>query len=92
MSEVERYQALIQQAIQRNLIVDSSMRGQSCVLNISLARSGFVTDVQVGEGDRAVCEAARAATLRAGELPMSEDSSVYEELRSIRLRVEPEFD
>ncbi|WP_241984170.1 cell envelope integrity protein TolA [Aliidiomarina sedimenti] len=91
LSEVERYQALIRQTIQRNLLVDSSMRGQSCVLVISLARSGFVTNVQIDEGDRAVCEAGRAAALRAGTLPVSEDAEVYQEMSEIRLRIEPEF-
>ena len=91
LSEVERYQALIRQTIQRNLIVDSSMRGQSCVLVISLARTGFVTNVEVADGDRAVCEAGRAAALRAGTLPVSEDPDVYREMSSIRLRIEPEF-
>jgi len=88
---VERYQALIRQTIQRNWIVDSSMRGKSCILNISLARDGFVTNVTVGEGDRAVCESARAAVMRAGSLPMSDDPDVAEQLRNIRLRVEPQL-
>lgn len=91
LTEVERYQALIRGTIQRNWITDSSMRGKSCVLTISMARDGFVTNVQVGEGDRAVCDSARAAVLRAGNLPISEDSDVYEQLRSFRLRVEPQF-
>lgn len=91
LTEVERYQALIRQTIQRNWIVDSSMRGKSCILNISLASTGFVTNVTVGEGDRAVCESARAAVLRAGSLPMSDDPDVAEQLRNIRLRVEPQL-
>jgi len=91
LSEVERYQALIRQTIQRNLIVDPSMRGQSCVLVISLARTGFVTNVEVADGDRAVCEAGRAAALRAGTLPVSDDPDVYSEMSRIRLRIEPEF-
>lgn len=91
MTEVERYQALIRQTIQRNWIVDPSMAGKSCQLRITLARDGFVTDVRIGEGDRAVCESARAAVMRAGSLPMSDDPDVYSELRDITLRVEPQF-
>lgn len=91
LTETERYQALIRGAIQRNWIVDPSMRGQSCVLTISMARDGFVTNVQMGEGNRAVCESARAAVLRTGNLPVSEDPDVYEQLRNFRLRVEPQF-
>ncbi|CUS48425.1 MAG: colicin receptor TolA [Idiomarinaceae bacterium HL-53] len=88
-SEVERYQAMIRQTIQRNWLTDSSMRGKSCELRISIARDGFVTNVQVGEGDKAVCDSARAAVLRAGTLPVSEDPDVYREMSNILLRVEP---
>jgi len=91
LTERDRYRALIRQTIQRNWIVDSSMRGKSCTLNISLARDGFVTNVTVGEGDRAVCESARAAVMRAGSLPMSDDPDVAEQLRNINLRVEPQL-
>lgn len=89
LSEVERYQVLIRQTIQRNWLTDPSMRGKSCELRISIARDGFVTNVQIVNGDRAVCESARAAVLRAGSLPVSEDADVYREMSNILLRVEP---
>ncbi|WP_113908161.1 cell envelope integrity protein TolA [Aliidiomarina celeris] len=89
LSEVERYQVLIRQTIQRNWLTDPSMRGKSCELRISIARDGFVTNVQIMEGDRAVCESAQAAVLRAGSLPVSEDPDVYREMNNILLRVEP---
>lgn len=88
-SEVDRFKALIQQTIQQNWLTDPSMRGQSCALRISTARDGFVTNVQMGDGDRAVCESARAAVLRAGSLPVSDDPDVYRELSNFTLRVEP---
>lgn len=88
-SEVDRFKSLIQQSIQRNWLTDPSMRGKSCALRISIARDGFVTNVQMGEGDRAVCESARAAVLRAGSLPVSDDPDVYRELSNFTLRVEP---
>ncbi|MCC5854293.1 MAG: cell envelope integrity protein TolA [Idiomarina sp.] len=89
LSEVERYQVLIRQTIQRNWLTDPSMRGRACQLRISIARDGFVTNVQVIDGDRAVCESARAAVLRAGSLPVSSDPDVYREMSNITLRVEP---
>lgn len=88
-SEVDRFKSLIQQTIQRHWLTDPSMRGKSCALRISIARDGFVTNVQVGEGDRAVCESARAAVLRAGSLPVSDDPDVYRELSNFTLRVQP---
>jgi|SRR5690554_2996944 len=88
-SEVDRFKSLIQQTIQRHWLTDPSMRGKSCALRISIARDGFVTNVQMGDGDRAVCESARAAVLRAGSLPVSDDPDVYRELSNFTLRVEP---
>lgn len=88
-SEVDRFKALIQQTIQRNWYTDDSMSGKSCSIRISIARDGFVTNVQVGEGDRAVCESARAAVLKAGTLPVSDDPDVYKELSNFTLRVMP---
>ncbi|WP_417665634.1 cell envelope integrity protein TolA [Pseudidiomarina sp.] len=82
-SEVDRYSALIRNTVKRNWIVDDSMRGKECRLNITLARSGFVTSVSEGEGDRAVCESARRAILKVGTLPMSQDPDVYEQMKDI---------
>ena len=92
MSEISRYTALITQTIQRNLITDqSTMEGKSCKLTISLAPSGFVTNVVTGQGDRAVCDAAQKAVYKAGTLPVSKDPEVFKEMSSISLTVVPEF-
>jgi colicin import membrane protein len=91
LSEVQKYQALIHQAIQRNLIVDSSMRGKSCQLNVRLASSGLVIQAKVLRGDPILCRAANAAVLKAGTLPVSKEADVYEKLRDINLTVEPEL-
>ena len=92
MSEIQRFTALISQAIQRNLITDkASMSGKSCKLTISLAPSGFVTNVVKGSGDRIVCDAAQKAVYKAGTLPVSKDAEVFKEMRTISLTVVPEF-
>jgi colicin import membrane protein len=91
MTEVGRFTALITQAIKRNLITDrSSMEGKSCKLTISLAPSGFVTNVITGQGDRTVCEAAKNAVYKAGTLPVSKDPEVFREMRTISLTVAPD--
>ncbi|MDX3774932.1 cell envelope integrity protein TolA [Chromatiaceae bacterium AAb-1] len=90
-TEVQRYTALIRGAIQQNLLVDESMRGRSCVVNIRLASNGFVTNVSVVNGDRTVCEASVRAVNRAGTLPVSADPEVYNQLKDINLTVIPEF-
>ncbi len=92
LSEINRFTALIIQTIQRHLITDrSSMAGKSCKLTISLATSGFVTNVVIGQGDRIVCQAAQKAIYKAGTLPVSKDPEVFKEMRKISVTVIPEF-
>jgi colicin import membrane protein len=90
-TEVQRYTALIRDAIQRNLLVDEGMRGKSCRINIRLASNGFVTKVGVLSGDQTVCDATVRAVNRAGTLPVSADPDVYNQLKDINLTVSPEL-
>ena len=91
LSEVQKYQALIQQAIQRNWITDDSMNGKFCVLNIRLASNGLVIQVKQLDGDAIVCRSAKAAVLKSDTLPVSPEADVYEKLRDINLTVRPEL-
>ncbi|WP_246058373.1 cell envelope integrity protein TolA [Litorilituus lipolyticus] len=92
LSEIDRFAALIKQSINRNMIKDrSTMAGKTCKLTISLAPSGFVTQVVIGQGDRVVCEAAKTAIYKAGTLPVSKDPEVFKEMRKIAVTVVPEF-
>ena len=92
MTEIGRYTSLIKQTIIRNLITDrSTMEGKSCKLTISLAPSGFVTNVQLGQGNPTVCKAAKTAIYKAGTLPVSKDADVFKEMKTISLTVVPEF-
>lgn len=92
MSEIQRFGALITNVIDQNMINDrSTMEGKSCKLMISLAPSGFVTQVRVVSGDAVVCEAAKRAVYKAGTLPVSKDPEVFKEMRNIDVIVVPEF-
>lgn len=91
LSEVQKYQALIKQTIQSNLIVDDSLKGKSCRLNIRLASNGLVTKVTRLSGDEVLCRAAHTAVLKADTLPVSKEPDVYQKLRDINLTVEPEL-
>ncbi|TWX54613.1 cell envelope integrity protein TolA [Colwellia hornerae] len=92
MTEAGRFTALIKQTIQGNLITDrSTMEGKSCKLTISLAPSGFVTNVVIGKGDQVVCSASKTAIYKAGTLPVSKDPEVFNKMRTISLTVVPEF-
>jgi colicin import membrane protein len=88
LTEVERYTALIQQTIKRNLYSDDSFEGKTCRLNIRLATTGFVTSIRVLGGNDALCRAAETAVRRAEKLPVSEAPDVYEQLKDITLKVE----
>ena len=88
LTEVERYIALIQQTIKRNLYSDDSFEGKTCRLNIRLATTGFVTSIRVLGGNEALCRAAETAVRRAEKLPVSEAPDVYEQLKDITLKVE----
>lgn len=91
LTELQKYQAMIKSTIQRHLLVDEAFIGKRCVVNITLARSGFVTRVNIVEGDDAVCRAAKNAVLKAESLPVSAENDVYQELKEINLTVEPEL-
>lgn len=92
MTEIQRYAALITNVIDQNMINDrSTMEGKSCKLMISLAPSGFVTQVRVVSGDTVVCEAAKRAVYKAGTLPVSKDPEVFKQMRNIDVTVVPEF-
>ncbi|MEI6894809.1 MAG: cell envelope integrity protein TolA [Colwellia sp.] len=92
MTEIERYSALITQQINQRMITDSStMANKSCKLTLTLAPSGFVVDVKVGQGDKVVCDAANIAIGKAGKLPVSKDPEVFKEMRNIAVTVMPEF-
>jgi colicin import membrane protein len=85
LGEVDKYKALIHQRITQRLIIDETMRGKSCRLNIKLAFNGLVTSVKILSGDKRLCNAAESAVLKAGKLPVSEDPAVFSELRNINL-------
>jgi colicin import membrane protein len=92
MTEVERYGALITQSINQKMIKDrSTMDGKSCKLDITLAPSGFVIAVKVGQGDKVVCDAAKIAVGKAGNLPVSKDPEVFKEMKKLSVTVIPEF-
>jgi len=92
MTEVQRFSALITQRISQYMITDrSTMANKSCRLNITLASSGFVIDVKVGQGDKVVCDAANIAIGKAGTLPVSKDPEVFKEMKNLAVTVVPEF-
>ncbi|MGJ8694171.1 MAG: cell envelope integrity protein TolA [Thalassotalea sp.] len=92
MTEVNRYNALIGQAINRSVLKDkATMNGKSCSLTISITSSGFVTNVVTGRGDLAVCNAAKTGVFKLGTIPMSQDPDVYAQFKKFTLEYIPDF-
>lgn len=93
MGEVNRYHALISQAINRSVLKDkATMSGKSCSLIISITSSGFVTNVTTGKGDPVVCNAAKIGVLKLGTIPMSDNPDVYKQFKKFELEYIPNFD
>lgn len=91
LSEVEKYTALIIAKIQQNLLLEDSMKGKQCRLNLRLAFNGLVTQVEALNGDKQVCDASIRAVRRADTLPVSKDKAVFEKLKNINLTIKPDI-
>lgn len=91
--EVDKYKALIVNAIGRNWIlpehVDSNMSSQ---FRIRLAPDGAVLDVQLtrSSGDPLLDRSAQTAIYKASPLPVPSDSQTFNLFRDISLTVRPE--
>lgn len=91
LTEVQKYEVLIKQTLDRIFIKDDAMKGQSCRFNIRLASNGLVLQVKELGGDPLVCRAGRAAIFKAVQLPVSKEPDVYEKLRDINFTFVPEI-
>ncbi|GAA0853427.1 cell envelope integrity protein TolA [Aliiglaciecola litoralis] len=83
LTETQKYQAMIEARIIQNWYKDDSMIGKTCRIQIRLSSTGFVISVRSLGGDKNVCVSGEQAVRRAGEMPMSKDPSVYNELKDI---------
>ncbi|MES2218571.1 MAG: cell envelope integrity protein TolA [Pseudomonadota bacterium] len=91
--EVNKYKALILQAIGRRWIVPASTpKTIYAELLIRLAPSGMVLDVQISKssGDVTLDRSARAAVFKASPLPVPEDTNSFEQFRQFVLKMKPE--
>lgn len=91
--EVNKYKALILQAISEHWIIPTQANKRLyCELMIRLAPGGMVLDVQVTKtsGDPSLDSSARAAVLKASPLPVPTDSGAFDPFRQFVLKVKPE--
>ena len=85
LTETQKYTALIKDKIRRSWIESGK-----CVVEIRLAPGGLVIDVSEVSGDVASCRSAKAAVYKAEPLPVSNDRDVFNELRNIRIILDPQ--
>ncbi len=90
---VDKYKALILQAISQNWLVPSNVNKKLFAeLLIRVAPGGVVLDVQVikSSGDEGLDRSARTAVLKASPLPVPSDADAFEPFRQFVLKVKPE--
>ncbi|MED5524417.1 cell envelope integrity protein TolA [Gallaecimonas pentaromativorans] len=91
LSELQKYQALIKDAIDRNVIRDDSMRGKEAKVAVQLAPSGLVLDVRYLSGDKALYDAVQRALWKIQTLPVSKDPDVFAQMKNLNITYRPEF-
>src|SRR5262249_19254542 len=90
---IDKYRALILQAISEHWIIPTSANKKlSCELMIRVEASGKVIDVEVtkGSGDPALDSSARAAVLKASPLPVPSEPKAFAAFHQFVLKAKPE--
>ncbi len=93
MRNVDKYSALIIQAISQHWIVpENADRTLSTQLTIRLASDGSVLNVSLAKssGDALLDRSAEAAVYKASPLPVPDDAATFDRMRTINLTVRPE--
>ena len=91
--EVDKYKALIVNAIGRNWILPENANSSlSCQFRIRLAPDGTVLEVSLtrGSGDPLLDRSAQTAIRKASPLPVPSDADTFSMFRDISLTVRPE--
>lgn len=91
--DVDKYKALILQAISEHWIVPPQVDKQKfCMLMIHLAPGGTVLEVEVtrSSGDPSLDSSVRAAVMKASPLPVPTNPDAFEPFRQFMLKVKPE--
>ena len=92
-SEIDKYKALIIEAISQEWIVpEDADPNSTCVLSVEVAPDGMVLHVAIAQtsGNALLDRSAKTAVLKASPLPVPKDRALFENFRSLRLIVKPE--
>lgn len=91
--EIDKYKALIIQAISQQWIVPSgAQEDEVATLTVRLAPGGVVLSVSIAQssGDPALDRSAKVAVLNASPLPVPGDAALFDRFRVINLTVKPQ--
>lgn len=91
--EIDKYKAMIVQAISSHWIIpDGVDNNATCQLLVSVAPGGVVLNVQLisSSGNPLLDRSAQTAVLKASPLPVPEAPELFDEFRTIKLKVRPE--
>lgn len=91
--EIDKYKALIVQAISQEWIIPESVdRSASCKLLITLAPGGVVLSVQLVQtsNNQNLDRSAQTAIWKASPLPVPPSKELFDDFRAIRLTVRPQ--
>lgn len=93
-SEIDKYKALIENAIQQYWVVPGDANPNiSCDLLIHVGPGGAVLSVQVARssGDVGLDNSAKTAVFKASPLPVPSDQDLFDQFRELKLTVKPEI-
>jgi colicin import membrane protein len=91
--EIDKYKTLIIQAISQKWIVPENLsKGLEAKLLVTLAPGGMVVNVKIvkSSGDEVLDRSAETAVYKASPLPVPNDSTLFNQFRTINLIVHPE--
>nr|WP_241902315.1 MULTISPECIES: cell envelope integrity protein TolA [unclassified Vibrio] len=89
-TEAERYGAIYEQQIKKNLLMEDSYKGKSCKLNLRLIPTGsnaILGGVSILDGDSRLCAATKRGVAQVSSYPLPSDKDVASELKSVDLNI-----
>lgn len=92
LSEIEKYKALIIQAISQQWIIPQGVdKNATCILLIKLAPGGDVLNIQVvqSSGNDILDRSAKTAVMQAAPLPVPKELTIFDSFRTLKLTVHP---
>ncbi|MEW5755138.1 MAG: cell envelope integrity protein TolA, partial [Pseudomonadota bacterium] len=92
LSEVERYQLLIQNKVERNWIrPPDTAKGMKCTVSVNLIPGGEVVGVKIvkSSGNAVFDRSVETSVWQSSPMPVSSDAKVFDKMRTINFVFNP---